>query len=201
MEFDPERYKKIGPTHPLSLFWILNPAMAFNELVLGQRLPRLMLEAKTTDVPLSERTYVPCPACGALHDARLWTGRDAFAHWFGYVCPTCHARIPCLWNLTSLIVLVITFPIWIWFKRPLERFWIEREKQRIAQSVTKGLSSSGPWLWLRTGLMFGGVMFLVLLLRNGIPPVLEANKVIFLTGLCLLGGMLFGLFMRFFDRR
>ena len=50
----------------------IEPGLAINELILGQRHQKVMLVDKTSDAPLMERQYVPCPECNALTDARVW---------------------------------------------------------------------------------------------------------------------------------
>jgi hypothetical protein len=52
------------------LHWILNPGLAINELILGQRVPKVRLEDKTIDKPRIERVLIPCPHCETLHDGR-----------------------------------------------------------------------------------------------------------------------------------
>ena len=79
MNFDKDKYKVWQLPHPMVLHWILNPGLTFNELILGQRLPKVMLIDKKGDAPLMERQYVPCSEC--------------------------NGRIPGLWNLTSLVLL------------------------------------------------------------------------------------------------
>ncbi len=104
MDFDKEKYSIWKLPNLLLVHWIINPAVAVNELILGQRLPKITLIDKTSDAPLLERQYIPCSECNTLHDARLWSKGNAFGHWFGYVCPSCGEKIPCLWNITSLLV-------------------------------------------------------------------------------------------------
>jgi hypothetical protein len=74
MNFDKDKYKVWQLPHPMVLHWVMNPGLAFNELILGQRLPKVMLVDKTSDAPLMERQYVPCPECNVLTDARVWGG-------------------------------------------------------------------------------------------------------------------------------
>jgi len=88
-EYDRSKYTVWALPHPLVLNWVLNPGLAVNELLLGQRLPRVMLIDKTSDKPFVERTFVPCPHCGVIHDGRLWGKASAFGRWFGVVCPAC----------------------------------------------------------------------------------------------------------------
>ena len=112
-EFDRNKYTVRALPDGAMLFWILNPGAAFNELFLGQRVPKVMLIDRTSDQPLFLRTYIPCPHCGTLHPGMLWGKGNAFGHWYGYLCLTCDKIIPCLWNCTSLLILTITFPLWI----------------------------------------------------------------------------------------
>lgn len=43
MEYDQSKYKGRTWKNPMMLHWIVNPGLAFNELVLGQRVPKVML--------------------------------------------------------------------------------------------------------------------------------------------------------------
>jgi hypothetical protein len=159
MTYNTEKYRVWKLPHPLLLHWVLNPGLAFNELFLGQRTPKVILIDKTSSAPLMERQYVPCPHCKALNDARLWAKGNAFGHWFGYVCRECGGRIPCLWNLTSLIILAATFPIWIWLKVFAEERWLERERRRIKRVAVRPLIGARQVSWARMGLMYGLLMF------------------------------------------
>ena len=69
--------------------WVLNPGLAFNELVLGQKVPKLTLVCQACQLPRAERMYIPCPGCNAIHDARIWDKKNAFGNWLGLICPTC----------------------------------------------------------------------------------------------------------------
>ncbi|MCY4553093.1 MAG: hypothetical protein OXC79_05430, partial [Candidatus Poribacteria bacterium] len=111
MQYDKNRFKIHALPHPLVLHWVLNPVIMFNELIFGQRLPKVTLIDKKSDKPQLERSYIPCPHCETLNDSRLWAKGNAFEHWFGFVCPSCHQIIPCLWNIFSLVILAITFPL------------------------------------------------------------------------------------------
>ena len=103
-------------TPPLYSFgmWMifLNPLMAINELLFGQRLPKESLAYPNDPQPLVERAYVPCPHCKTLHPGMFWSGRHAFGHWLGPQCPSCFKRLPAQWSLTSMLLLVVTAPLW-----------------------------------------------------------------------------------------
>ena len=73
MQYDKNRFTIRALPHPFILFWVLYPGVILHELILGQRLPKVMLIDKESDKPLLERTYVPCPHCETLNDRRrLW---------------------------------------------------------------------------------------------------------------------------------
>ncbi len=140
MQYDKNRFKVQALPHPFTLLWVLFPALIVNELIFGQRLPKVTLIDKESDKPPEERAYVPCPHCETLNDRRLWaTKGNAFGHWFGFVCPSCHQIIPCLWNVFSLAVLAITFPVWYFPVRFFRHRWIEKEKERLAKVLERPL--------------------------------------------------------------
>lgn len=196
MLFDQDKYKVWQLPHPLLLHWIINPGIAINELVLGQRLPKVMLIDKTSDAPLMERQFVPCPECHALNDARLWSKQNAFGHWFGYVCPECGGKIPCLWNITSLIVLAVTFPIWIWLKMLGEKKWLEKEKTRFTPMVKQGLPEARHVSWLKMGLNYGLFMFAVMVLPKIFQGQLSAKVIATQAAVWLVAGVTFGFVMK-----
>ncbi len=198
MEFDQAKYRVWRLPHPLLLHWVVNPGIAFNELILGQRIPKLMLIDKTSDAPLMERQYVPCPECNALNDGRLWSKGNAFGHWFGYVCPECNAKIPCLWNYTSLIILSLTFPIWIWFRRSAEKRWRAKEKARLSVIASNGLPEAKQISWLKMGLGFGVMMFSIMTLPKIFQHQLSANLIAFQAAIWLVAGALFAFSMKLF---
>ena len=160
VEYDKERYKKWALPHPLVLHWVLNPGIAFNELVLGQRLPKVTLVDKESDGPFIERGYIPCPHCQTLHTGRLWAKKNSFGHWFGYVCPTCEKNIPCLWNVFSVLILVALFPIWIFPVLLFKEKWLAFEKRRIRQALNDPMVRAADIRWVRNGVVyFGGLMW------------------------------------------
>jgi hypothetical protein len=61
MEFNTNKYRVYNWTHFMMIHWIINPGLAFNELVLGQRVPKVMLEDKTSAAPRAQRSVIPCP--------------------------------------------------------------------------------------------------------------------------------------------
>ena len=198
MEFDKEKYKVWKLPHPMLLHWIINPGLAFNELILGQRIPKVTLIDKTSNAPLMERQYIPCPQCNALNDGRLWSNSNSLGHWFGYVCPECHGRIPCFWNITSLILLAIAFPIWISCKIFGEEKWLEKEKSRLAEVVASEPLTAKKANWLKMGITYGVLMFCVMALPEVFQSQLTPSAIAVQTAICLGGGLVFGLAMKLF---
>ena len=78
MEFSKDKWKIYTWKNWMMIHWILNPGLAFNELILGQRVPKLSLVDKTSDKPLLERSYVPCPHCDEIHDHRIWSNQKKY---------------------------------------------------------------------------------------------------------------------------
>lgn len=183
---------------PAVLHWILNPVVAINELVLGQRVPRLMYICKACKLPYIERQYIPCPSCHAVTDGRTWSCRYryGFGNWLGLVCPACGRRIPCLWNLTSLLVLWVTCPLWIvpyhfYFRdRVVARPVLDLERWN---QVVKTLNST----WFRMGLPMAAAMWI---LDPGVPCLwnyhatgrFDASRLLVGAGECLITGLLCG---------
>ncbi|WP_111640300.1 hypothetical protein [Marinimicrobium alkaliphilum] len=197
MEYDTAKYKVFKFPSPLLIHWVLNPGLAFNEVILGQRIPKITLIDKTSKAPLMERQYVPCPHCHAIHDARLWSGDNAFGHWFGLVCPDCHGKIPCLWNLTSLVFLALTFPLWIWFKLFGERWWVKKELTRLDKASHSRFPEAKSTSWLKMGLSFGALMFVFFSLPGMyLTGTLSFELFAIQAFICLLAGLAFGFFMK-----
>ena len=157
MQYDKNRFKIRALPDPFVLHWVLNPVIMFNELIFGQRLPKVTLIDKKNDKPLLERSYIPCPHCETLNDSRLWAKGNAFDHWFGFVCPSCHEIIPCLWNIFSLAILAITFPLWYFPARFFRRRWFEKEKERLAKVLERPLIQAKSINWLLIDVFSCGV--------------------------------------------
>ena len=150
--------------HPLLWFWIACPVFAFNELLLGQRMPRRMLLCRACELQMTRRSYVPCPHCGALHPGLLWSRWNSVWNWFGYGCPACARAIPCLWNVGSLVVLAITWPLWVWPVRRLRERAVARQVARAREVLRRGvpMPPSGFWPWVYVGVVgFGGATFAI----------------------------------------
>jgi hypothetical protein len=160
MTFDKVKYKVWTWKNPLMLHWIINPGLAFNELVLGQRVPKITLIEKNNK-PLAERSFVPCPHCGTFHSVLKWAPQNhtAFKNWFGLYCDNCGKIIPCLTNLTSYIFLGITFPIRVWFKDKWKARWLEVQKEKFSKPL---VLTQPDFKWWYVGLRWGFIMLVIM---------------------------------------
>lgn len=156
-----ERHTLWGPDHPVMLHWRLNPALAVNELALGQRVTSIWI-CETCAGPIFERSYLPCPSCGALHPQLRWKGQSGFGWWTGLRCPSCDAVLPPIRNAFGQ-----------WIERRTEPLWspTANDPERIArlQAWVRG----GGWLavllgtWALLGLGFAVAMVVGALLLFG----------------------------------
>ncbi len=205
MQYDKNRYQIWTLSHPLVLFWILNPVIIINELILGQRLPKVTLIDKESDAPFAERNYIPCPHCETLNDGRIWSKGNAFGHWFGFICPNCYQIIPCLWSISSYAVLAVTYPLWYFPARFFRYRWIEKEKARLAKVLERPLIQAVDINWYLRGIFFwGGLMWLIMGVIPEVWNVLNGEEwdlmmlFVFQLPLWLVAGFCWGLGMHFF---
>lgn len=158
MELDIKKYKKITWKSLMGLHWIINPGIMINELVMGIRVPKLMLKDTTPGKAFTEKYYVPCPHCHTIHNGKTWSGinKTGFKNWFGLYCPTCEQVIPCLMNATTFIILAVTYPIWGWFKNSMKQAWLQRQPERFRHIDLQ--SSYNPYMgngWIKYGVNIG----------------------------------------------
>lgn len=198
MDFDKNKYKVWKLPHPMLIHWVLNPGLAFNEVILGQRIPKVTLIDKTSDAPLMERQYVPCPHCNTIHNGSLWTKQNAFKNWFGLLCPKCEKIIPCIWSLSSLILLTITFPIWGWFRRPLESRWHRFKKNQYIKNKDVAPIIAKNTSWLKMGLLYGTLMFCFMSLPKIISSDVSLEYIITQILIWIVAGLAFGGVMKLF---
>jgi hypothetical protein len=186
------------------LHWIINPGLVFNELILGQRVPKVLLIEKTLHKSLGKRTFVPCPHCETLHTGLKWTpqNKTAFKNWFGYYCDNCGKIIPCLTNLTSYIILALTFPVWFWFKDKWKAKWLEAQKVKFSKPLNL-TSPESKAQWWRAGLFFGLFMyvFMVILLPFIKGETLTQKGLLIGIPIWAVVGVLFGFTMKIINRK
>ena len=202
MQYDKNRFKIWALPHPVILHWILNPGVMFGELIFGVRVAKVTLIDKKSDKPQLERSYIPCPHCEVLNDSRLWAKWNGFGHWFGIVCPNCHQIIPCLWNIFSLVVLAITFPLWYFPARFFRPRWLEKEKKRLAKILERPLIQAKSVNWLFIGTFYWGISTWVIFeivwnVSKG--REWDLMRMVGNLPIWLVAGFAWGLWMRFFD--
>ena len=203
MEFNKEKYKIYTWKNWMIIHWILNPGLAINELILGQRIPKISLEDKTSDKPRVERTFVPCPHCEKLHDGRTWASQNgtAFKNWFGLYCSNCGKIIPCIMNGFSFIILALTFPIWGWFKKSLKENWLKNQPERYENiNIEITPNPFDKKSWIKTGLTWGTFMFLIMTFGFPYFDGQEITLKSILIGLIIwtVAGLAFGYTMKIF---
>jgi len=195
MDFDRDRFAVWNWKHPLILHWILNPGLAINELVLGQRYPATVLIDKTSTAPLPERQYVPCSSCGT-HNPYGPYSKTQFGNYAGLVCASCGETLPSVKNVLTWLVLMVTWPIWKPFERRMGPQMRARQLAKLQSYEGDPSASKVQTSGLRMGLMFGGFM--------GVFFVLQALVLGQSLGLALmiggvagaLTGLVFGVVMK-----
>lgn len=199
--FDPNKWKVYTWKNWMVFHWLINPGLAFNELLLGQRVPKVMVEDKTSNKPRVERSFVPCPHCGEMHDSQIWsTDRLAFKNWFGLYCTSCGQIIPCLRNVTSSVLLVLLYPIWRPFYKSQKEKWLSAQPARYASlPTTKVENTYGGKRWIINGLVFGAIMWclfvgMIVFEGNAISTLQLAKSVAVYS----IGGLFFGYTMKLF---
>jgi hypothetical protein len=204
MEYDKTKFKIYSWKNLVVLHWILNPGLAFNELVLGQRVPRVTLIEKDSSKSLQERTKIPCPHCGTIHSGLKWSSRNnAFKNWFGLYCDECGKIIPCLTNLTSLLFLGLTFPIWIWFKDKWKNNWLQEQPERYKKLNLENIPDPFEgYAWMKQGIFWGLFMyvFMILLFPLVDGEGLELRKALIGIPLWMIAGLTFGYTMKLMNR-
>lgn len=161
-KYSEDQYKIYTWKNWMVLFTMLNPGFSFNELILGQRTPKILLEKKIPDVPRYERMVVPCPHCGTLHDSRIWSKSKGFKNWFGLYCIKCGEIIPCLLSVTSYLILAITYPIWGWFKDSLKEKWLAKQPERFCDiDLSFKNEPINTDTWLKMGLAVSVIWFII----------------------------------------
>jgi hypothetical protein len=194
MNIDKTKYKVWTWKHVVMLHWIINPGIALAELILGQRVPRILLIERDRSKQLAERSFVPCPHCNTIHSGLKWTPQNntAFGNWFGYYCDNCGRIIPCLINLTSLIILSVTAPLWFWFRSEWKKKWLDKQKEKFSQPLNLTLPE---YNWWYVGLRWGLFMYIMNALFFPLFDGTEHTLKRLLIGIPIwaAGGLLFGL--------
>ena len=201
MNYDKEKFKMWNWKNPMILHWIINPGLVINDLFLGQTIPKVMLIEREGKKPFYQRSHVPCPHCGTLHSGLKWSSpnKTAFKNWFGYYCDNCKKIIPVQRNLTSLIVLTVTFPIWCWFRKSLRQNWLTKQPDRYKNlNLEIPEKKNSTKNWLKSGLIWGLFMFVSLSIVYPLIKGVEITQKNILIGipLWLIGGLVWGYTMK-----
>lgn len=190
------KYKIMKLPNVVILHWVLNPGLCINELILGQRLPKATLIDETSDEPLSERSYVECPSCETIHNLKLWGKGNGFRHYNGLYCPICEEKIPSLLNVFSILLLVLTFPLW----KPAQLIYGERFKawelvrlRANSEDAAEPVNASG----MKMGLSFGAAMGVFFLVQAVLIKGWSVEAVCISIVSALLAGVFFGMTMKF----
>lgn len=206
MEFDKSKYKVITSKNWMIIHWMINPGLVINEVILGQRVPKVQLEDLTSKKPRYERSIVPCPHCHTMHDARTWStiNGTAFKNWFGLYCPHCGKIIPCVVNVFSFIIWAVTFPIWGWFRKSLRKRWLEKQPERYKDlNLIDVYNPFDDRNWFKSGMIFGFSMFIIM---GIIFPLIARDPITFRSIVAnivtwTIGGLVFGFSMRIFSNK
>lgn len=161
MDVDEEKYE-VWNWRSLSFFhWIINPGVIIGELLLGQRAPKVMLIDKQSEEPFLERCYVPCPSCETVHSGMIWSAQNKTSNgnYHGLYCPECGEVIPCLRNAFSLILIVLTYPLWFWNEGNMKSKWLKKQPARF-KNVNIEATRFENIKWKKMGIFFGVFMFL-----------------------------------------
>lgn len=206
MHYDKTKYKIWNWKNPLILHWIINPGLAINELFLGQVIPKVMLIEREGKQPYYQRTLVPCPHCGTIHSGLKWSSHNktAFKNWFGYYCDSCKGIIPVQRNLTSLLILVLTYPFWGWFKDEIKQNWLSKQPKRYSELKLEVTAKAFTTKYfLKLGLLFGLFMFVSMVFVFPLIINEEITKKSILLGIPLwtISGLAWGYIMKVWVNR
>lgn len=194
--------------HKFACFhYVLNPGLAVNELVLGQRLPMRTLVCKACDLPLHERSYVPCTECGVLHGLEIQRQYFMFGNYFGLYCPSCNKEIPCTRNLTARVITGVTTPILSIPIKASKEKWLEKRKRKLLERKDDlAIKKVDPKLsYVKMGTQYGLFMFLFFMIplaysffTNGMGITTFISLSLFSLAIWSLAGLAFGYSMRWF---
>ncbi len=206
METNQNKYKVYRWTNWMMLHWIINPGLAINELILGQRVPKVSYLDRNSDKSRAERTFVPCPHCNAVHDGRTWSTQNgtAFKNWFGLYCISCKGIIPCLTNGLSFVLLLITFPIWGGFKNKLKKKWLSQQEERYAkldlETVPRPFEG---WGWVKHGIGWALFMYVIMVFLFPLSDGSEISwkKSLVSIPIWLIAGLIYGYTLKLIMRR
>ena len=201
MNYDKKKYKIWDWKSRWVIHWMINPAVALPELLIGIAIPKVMLIEREATKPLYLRSIIPCPHCGTLHNGRKWyyENKTAFKNWWGYYCDNCGKIIPIQRNLLTLLFLVVTYPLWGWFRKSMKQRWLKKQPDRF-KSITLQESELlySKQFWIKAGLIIGLFFYTTMIL---VYPLFKGEKitltmVIVGVPIYLLAGLVSGFIMK-----
>ena len=206
MEYDKTKYKIWNWKSPVILHWIINPGVVFSDLVIGQTMPKVILIERFGDKPFYKRSFIPCPHCGELHPDVKYSAQNktALKNWYGFYCDKCSEIIPVHRNITSLLILIVTFPLWGCFKKTLKQNWLDKQPERYKNLNLETFDKKNTTKnWLKAGLFWGLLMYIIM---TFILPLIKQEQITqksMLTGIpiWLIGGLGFGFIMKIWMNR
>ncbi len=184
------------------LFWVLNPILAINELILGQRIPRETLVESDVQNASIPREFIECEACGQLTDLERWPQAGIkFGNWFGLACPNCGSKLPTCLNLWSRLLLLAVFPIAVFLRSRFQNRALSQQVLILRGSTLEQASPDGAMKSLKLSALFGLGMAFVLFLASLVQLVeFPPSVIIGLIGGGL-SGLTFGGIMHVFARK
>ena len=202
---DGRRFKVLKLLNPLLIHWVLNPSLAFNELVFGQRIPREILIEQDVPGDLIARQHVQCPACGTLTSwARYKAAGLQFGLYRGIPCQACASEVPQLLNAVSWLVLTPLRFLPGGTRR--KQLMLARQAERLRTAdPDEAEAPDGPPSFVRQGFAFGLAMAVFFVISNviGAERGLAALERAVWSGAAAgaLAGVLFGFGMWLVGRR
>lgn len=200
MEHDFSQYREKDSNSTYKIFRKVNPFYAFNELVLGERVPKISLQKIKSKYDEPEQTLVPCPHCGKVHSGLKWDAfNNLFRNWYGLYCDNCGKIIPCVRNYTAWLLLAVTFPLWGWFAKSMKAAWLNKQASRYKNLDLERVPYNWEGKrWILMGYYFAVMLLILNLLINPLlfGEVLSAKKVLISIVVAAIGGLTYGYFMK-----
>lgn len=134
MSYDKKKYIEHKFPHPMFFNWVLNPLIVLLELPLGLRMPKKVLLSNEKNKTIMQRQRIICDHCDSTFSEDVMNWAKAFGNWFGIYCPNCEKKIPCHWNILSILLIFLLMPVWL----PIKVIFGEKIK---AHSIKKAKSN------------------------------------------------------------
>jgi uncharacterized protein (TIGR02996 family) len=114
------KHWRLDLRNPIVWHWVLNPGLAVNELILGQRLPAVTYICRGCGPGMGGQ-FARCPGCRRFLCSTGPPFDRPLGNWFGYDCPHCGTSIPLIYNAVTAAVVVagrlLTGYGWLWGKK------------------------------------------------------------------------------------